>query len=479
MRPTLRPARWEHAAGYRTLLMGGALVVLASRMPFLGPGYGLDGDAWLTAEAAARIAATGQYVMSRVPGHPLQELTYSAIWDWGPLAFNIISAFMSVLAFVAFALTARRLRTHDYVAAGLALVFVPVIYLASTSAMDYVWALAFLMLSLYCVTAGRPVAAGVLLGAAAGCRLTSVVLIAPYVLMLPGPWRTAARVRAAVQLTVPAVLVTGLCYLPVWLAYRSGMPEVFDAAQLPAIILKRATVDLWGLAGIMALTVISGIAVWRWVFKPGRAAAQEFAVTPDRAVVAGWALAIAAIGCVYLSLPHEAGYLIPALPFVLLLLARGLSRPLFIGLCAALMISPFVFGVYTPGRPNSPQPSPLAFASPVNRSLQIDPLLGPITADHSARAKAAAFADRVIRASEGLPAHSVVAVGDWLPWVTLSLPPGQAWPKFVSVLGPTELANRLRAGWQVYYVPGTNARMVATVPLPADLADRAPKPLFE
>ena len=382
--------------------------------------------------------------MSRIPGHPLQELTYSAIWDWGPLAFNLISAFMSVLAFVAFALAARQLRMHDYLAVGLALVFIPVVYLASTSAMDYVWALAFLMLSLYCVTAGRPVAAGILLGAAAGCRLTSVVLIVPYVLMLPGPWRTVARVRAAAQLTVPALLVTGLCYLPVWLTYQSDMPEVFDAAQLPLFIAKRATVDLLGLAGIVALAVVSGIALWRWIAKPAGVAAREIAVTPDRILMAGWALAVTAIVCVYLSLPHEAGYLIPALPFMLLLFARLLTRPLFVGLCAALVISPFILGVYTPGRPNSPQPSPLTIASPIDQSLRIDLLLGPIAADHSARTTAAAFATQVIGASQRLPAHSVVAVGSWLPWVTLSLPPGQAWPEFVSLLGPTELANRLR-----------------------------------
>lgn len=460
----------------RILLAAGALVVMASRLPFLGAGYGTDGDAWLTANAAERIAATGRYVMSRVPGHPVQELAYAAAPIREPLALNLLTALMSVVAFVAFAAAARRFGLRDYLAAALALVFVPVIYVTSTTSMDYVWALAFLMLSLWCARSGRPVLAGVMLGLAAGCRLTSILLAAPYLLMLPEARHSSRRLRAIVGFVGAAAAVTALCYLPVWLSYRSSMPEVYETAVPVLIIVKHATVDVWGLAGLAAIVVALVIAPWRLV-RHGRPAAAEIAASSP-ADLAAWAIVVAMVGVVFLRLPHEPGYLIPAIPFVLLLLSRVLPRSIFRAVCLALLVSPFVFGVYTAGRLNSPQPSRSAVALPGSDSLLLDPLKGAILADHSARVASTELAARVILHSENLPARSVVVTGSWLWWVKQSLPEGSGWPEFVWTLSAEELAGRLRAGQPVYYVPGTEAGNLATVPLPADLADRRPQNLF-
>ena len=180
----------------------------------------------------------------------------------------------------------------------------------------------------------------------------------------------------------------------------------------------------------------------------------------------------------FIRLPHEAGYLIPALPFVLLLLARGLPRAVFVGLCVALIASPFLLGVYTPGRPNSPQPSRLAIEAPVGQKLVVDLTLGPIFADHQARKAAAAYVDRVLAAGARLPDRSVVAAGNWLPWIILSRPSGQKAPEYVLWLTPAEVTDRLRAGWNVYYLAESEAQRVGDVRLPEDLADRRPVPLL-
>lgn len=468
------------SAAKRFLPAGAALLVLASRLPFLGPGYGLDGDAWLTAEAAGKIAATGSYVMSRVPGHPLQEYAYAAIWNSGPLAFNLVSALMSVVAFGGLAAAARRFGLRDYLLAGLALAFVPAVYLASVTAMDYVWALAFLMLALYFVAADRPIAAGIIIGLAAASRVTSILFVAPYILMFPGPWRTAERVRAGVKMGVSAALVAGLSYLPVLLAYRSGLPEVFDDPVALFVVLKKATVDVWGMIGFAALLVVAAIAAAHWLIRRSERAGLESPEQAPRLVVAGWALAVLLVIYLFVRLPHEAGYLIPALPFAFLLLAQITPRRAFVALCAALMVAPFAFGLYTADRPNSPESSPLAFAPLAGQPLVVDPLLGPVPADHSARGATERFVELVFAASAKLPEPSVVAAGNWLPWLTLSRPADMpARIEYALWLTPEQVEERLRAGWNVYYLRESEAARVGSVSLPADLAERAPQPLLD
>ena len=95
-----------------------------------------------------------------MPGYPLPETSYALIWRAGPLAINGLTALLSTVAFVFFALTLKRLCSPDYLLAGLALVFTPVIYINSVTSMDYVWALAFLLASQYWILARKSMLAG-------------------------------------------------------------------------------------------------------------------------------------------------------------------------------------------------------------------------------------------------------------------------------------------------------------------------------
>src|SRR5678810_506663 len=114
-----------------------AAIVFASRLPFLGPGYGVDADAWLVAWAGRAIAQTGHYEASRLPGYPLHEYATALIWPWGSCLANTLTAVFSAAAAACFALVLRRLGSRDDVLAALALASAPVIYIASVVGMDY------------------------------------------------------------------------------------------------------------------------------------------------------------------------------------------------------------------------------------------------------------------------------------------------------------------------------------------------------
>ena len=90
----------------RRFLLAAALVLL-TRLPFLGPGYGADPDSWRVAWAARAIATTSRYEASRFPGYPLQEFASSLVWRGGPLALNGMSALLSAIGAGFFALTMR------------------------------------------------------------------------------------------------------------------------------------------------------------------------------------------------------------------------------------------------------------------------------------------------------------------------------------------------------------------------------------
>ena len=182
-------------------------LVLASRFPFLDGGYGANVDAWRVARAARDIAITGEYSVSRFPGYPVQEIVCSWLWRGGPVALNGITALFSAVSAVAFAMIARKLQFHNWLLAAVALATTPIFFVSSVCSKDYIWALAFVLLSLLGALHNRPVLCGILLGLATGCRITSLAMGLPLALILFGQPTGRDRLRALLQFSVAAAIV--------------------------------------------------------------------------------------------------------------------------------------------------------------------------------------------------------------------------------------------------------------------------------
>ncbi|HKR05150.1 MAG TPA: hypothetical protein VJY62_11005, partial [Bacteroidia bacterium] len=146
------------------------LIIFLSRLPFLDNGYGSEEDAWGLALIAKNIALSGAYEASRLPGHPLQEFIYSLTWDKGAFIFNLLTALISTAGIGFFISAFRRLNLRYAITAGITLAFIPVIYINSTNAMDYMWALSFIMTAFYFLVKKNPVLSGIFIGLAVGCR---------------------------------------------------------------------------------------------------------------------------------------------------------------------------------------------------------------------------------------------------------------------------------------------------------------------
>jgi len=236
------------------------IITLASRLPFLGAGFGNDPDAWRVANNAKAMVASGIYTWSRPPGLPVHEILSALLYGGGPWMLNGVTALFSVVAVVFFALSMRLMNIRNYLLAGLMLAFVPIIYISSTVLMDYMWALGFIMLSLYMLLKKRVLWAGLFLGLAIGCRLTSGAMVLPFVIVLHRNFQDETQRKLFNHLGrfLFATVITALIvFAPVLIKYGSGFFAFYDAASPPLkTALYKASFEVWGIFGTYLLLVI-------------------------------------------------------------------------------------------------------------------------------------------------------------------------------------------------------------------------------
>lgn len=404
------------------LVLGAA--VFLSRLPFLFAGYGSDPDAWRVAWTGRVIAATGAYQSSRAPGNPIPELAAAALARFPAPALNAVTAFFGAAAVVLFGVILRRLGCRAWIAGAIALAFTPVVAIHSSDAMDYVWALAFVLAGFLAALDGRAAVAGLCVGVATGCRLTSLVMLVPFSIAIVGTAggvgnaSVAAsspprRTRALLALWIVGLLSAAAAFAPVFFTYGLGFLHDYEHGYPPLLyVFKNLTVDAWGVIGVAALAVAK-LAAWiRFARRAKDSAIPEGA--PAAPFVAA-AVAMLIVFVIFLRLPHEAAYLIPAVPFVLLLFARALSPRGFTALCVALALSSFAIKVSEPGKPDSPRGTLGRTIHVGARALRVDLLPGPLVHDHFRRVLGERYAERARDAARALPDSAVVIAYEWLP----------------------------------------------------------------
>ena len=427
-------------------------LVLLLRLPFLAPGYGVDPDAWRIAADGRAIAETGAYASSRAPGNPIPELTAALLCRGGPLALNGVTALLSAVAVAIFALTLRRLGVRDSLLGALALGFTPVIAVNSANAMDYVWALAFLLIAHDAALRGRAIEAGVMLGLAAGCRITSLLIAPALIVILIDPRLGSAGASRAIRFALALAVISFAAFLPALITYGPGFLHGYGHGYPPPLyVLKNATVDVWGLIGCAAIAFAMAAVI------ATRGAPAMSRVSSG--CVFAWGLAVALELAAFLTLPHQAEYLIPAVPFVLLLGACVLSPRIFRALAIALIVSSLVLKASELGKPDSPSVSATSVRLGSGR-LVLD-LRGPLLIEHDRRQRGVEYIDRVIARGATLPPGSVVSAYEWLPFLRVRLGgTRQGGVEYVHVLYRAEIERHRAAGDSLYDLPGAEDESV-------------------
>lgn len=404
-------------------------VVGLSRLPFLGAGYGGAVDAWRVARVARQLSETGIYEVSRFPGYPVQEIVCSWLWRGGPWALNGASAICSLAAVWAFVACARRIGCRDSLLAGLALAMTPVFFVNSVTSKDYVWALALALGSLLCILRRRPLTAGLLLGVAIGCRITSAALLLPLGLILWGEIAKPQRWRAVVGFCLTSCATAGIVFVPVWMRYSTSFFTFYSHARPDlAVVAWRASDEVWGSLGLVGLAAVLIGMVVRWSQKRGEKPSLPPVDNPLLLPALG--LIIVIYGAAYWRLPDQAAYLIPIIPATLLLAVRLAPRPCFQFCCLCLTISPL---------------------------LEVGPVglhAGAIFADHTERLINLRNLNTCLDFAETLPGKNVIVVGGWEPEIAVLAPDRPALRnQYVYLLSQEEINNVRKNGGLIFYLP--------------------------
>lgn len=396
-------------------------IVFASRLPFLDAGYGKHADAWRVAHTAKMLVTTGDYQPSRPPGFPLHEWLAAGLWKWRVLGLNGLSAAASAAACVLLAMYARQIGCRAWPLAGLALAGLPAFYVNSVSSKDFPLTLALLLAAYLLARSGRAVWAGVLFGCMVASRPVAVIHGLPLAIVLLSAVPKPARARAFAWFCLIGGLVIAAFYGPIFFKLGpTNLKPPYRLAELRAgLILHRGTVDVWGVLGLIGLGVMALGAVWR---KPMRAVASMVSPAEQCAWLISTALGIG----FYVWLPDQAGYCIPALPFVLLLATQLTSRVAFIA-GSVLMLGASFLGEN--------------FRSP-----------GAIITDRQDRQRTLTQVTGFAAFCATLPKPGVVVCGSWEPIISvLDLAAGGQ--RYVFLLEPAEIAVLMKQRTPIYYTP--------------------------
>ena len=431
------------------------LLVLATRIPFLFYGYGVEEDSWGHVLNAALMNETGIYEISRLPGHPLYEALLVILWNvHSPFLYNSISAVASAGAVVVFF---RIVEMHQVKLAfwwSLAFGVVPVFFISSTYTIDYSIALFFVLLATEATMNQKEERAGIWLAVAVATRITSLGMLLPMAYLLLRDKRkeksVALRIRRATKLTFITAFLSLVFFLPVISRYGIAFFD-FHKPPYPDIIeaFYKMSIGVWGLVGCLAIGFLLVLLARKKVFKWADKNAMLFGLTFVVYAVA------------YFRMPEKAAFWLPVVPFFLLLAAQHISTKMARFAIALLLISPFVFGINKTDKYTGSAHSALAatFGSS-NGELFIDPIQGPIINDLTKRQTKMAAAEKIQYQLMIQRQATLVIAGWWYAHLEVDRRDGK-WSNaniaLVYFASPEELKSWQEKGYQLRYLPEQQA----------------------
>ena len=358
----MRPRRFpdhesHHHWSYIFLLV---LVFVLPRAFLLRHGFGLDPDAWRVVAVAESMALGGDYTPSRFPGYPVPEHAL-ALFAWlGLRPLAVVTVSVAGIGAVLFFRLCIRLACPQPFLLTAAFVSVPIVVVESTGTLDYTWAMTFLLAATWATITYRFAWAGVFLGLAAGSRLAAGLVVVPVLLHL---WH-ALNVRSALRASLCVVALCGVtalaCYWALVAQYGSTFLRFVDAPLRLSAALANATVRVWGLLGLLSLVVLFIASIRGGLFRR----------TPQLTSDIFLAACVLATVAPFVRLPLEPGYLIPLVPFALLLIGRH-SHPFAMSIgCALLLASPYVGSLHD-ARLGSGSTIQATIAGPVSVNLRL------------------------------------------------------------------------------------------------------------
>ncbi|MES2138913.1 MAG: hypothetical protein V4511_04355 [Bacteroidota bacterium] len=431
------------------------LIVFISRIPFLSAGYGIEEDSWGIALAAFHTKLSGIYEPSRLPGHPVQELIYSALWGAGPIVFNGLCAFFSAVAAVFFALILKHLSFKHFFIASLAFAFVPVYYISSTYTIDFVWTQAFILISFYYLLKNKLIICGIFLGLAIGCRITSGAMLLPFMIIIWQNNHLKQNIILLLKIAAPMALIAIIAYAPIIQQFGLSFFMYYDQFPYPPLskVLYKMTLGVFGVIGVMTIGV-AVLAIFRNRQKQNFGAAFENKL--DKKIIIASFVILVLYTISYFRLPQKSGYMISVIPFVILLFGYYLNSKNFKLVCTAFIVSSFICSINLTDKLRGASYSKYAVLFTISgQELFLDPVSGPIFSDYSKRKQKMKFTADLIEKTNTIRSKTVIIAGWWYNEIMVEMIAKNKnnFVTFESYIDTNKINKYVAEGFEIVYLP--------------------------
>ena len=310
------------------LFILGFLFIL-SRIPLLNLGFGSDPDAWRIANSAFDLHYFGIYHPSRFPGYPLPEFFNSLIINYGWLATNAATMILSLISVYIFARILKELNIKNKGILVVTYAFLPILWINSAITMDYMWALSFILLTWFFIIRKQYALAGLMMGLAIGSRITSVILILPFIYLISVENK---EIKKIIYFFVTTCATALFLFLPLYLRYGLNFVSYYPTQTGMSFIWY----DMAYYFGILA--VLFGLILFILSFKK----LFENVIKKDEITIFSL-FSIFLVVFLYIWAPYDVSYLIPAIPFGLLLVNEISKKNLCGILCVFLLLNSFIY----------------------------------------------------------------------------------------------------------------------------------------
>lgn len=367
---------------------------------------------------------------------------------------NIITVFLSTLGILIFIEILLLLRIKNFLFAALALAFTPVYYVNSMVSVDYLWALTFILFSFYLIILEKEIAAGVLLGIATGCRITSLAMLLPFLIFMFSYKDERSFFSAAIKFSVASVIASVFVFLPVIMQYGYSFFDYYDLIPKPSFEKSafKATFGVFGLIGTACIAC-----AFLYSLFVSRLTSQNiiYDVKLHKSVVLACMLSVLLTCIIYLMVPAKSAYMIPLLPFFIILMAIYFKQEVFRFCCISLISSPFFFGINLSDPWRGADPSSYSIKKEIGgQEIFVDVLHGPVIDEHMKRKKRMEFSLQVLAVSETKDQPSVVLSGWWLNTILALQDPSSKAPVEYLYYGCEDDLKKFTAeGKKVFFLP--------------------------
>jgi hypothetical protein len=368
------PLRW--------LLLGFAACLY---LPLIFAGPGSDPDSLRELRSGTTLLWQHRYVLSRPPGYFPYEAVSGVLYALGgAVATNFATLTMSLVLLDSFMRVCAHFEVpHRYLLTA-AMMIHPVYWATSASTIDFIPALGCFFLGFRLWLDGRYLVAAALLGSAVGIRLSSIFLAGPLLI-----WEVIARPRD-LKLWAGALLATAVgvaLYVPEFVASGNSLDFLtyYLAAwsvtdRLGRFIYKN--VYFWGVPATIFLIALTPI-----IIRELAGCDRKF----SRIVALSLSVMIT-FEALFLKIPVQRAYLLPMLPFALLVVGIALQQRQRTLLAMTILILSYNFVSLRLARPDVPDHATRAimgvyvepgyllediFARRDNAQAPIAPLPGP------------------------------------------------------------------------------------------------------